>query len=89
MSKRTLIAALVALTMTACASGTPPMPVIYTPVSASFKTPPQPLPAATSGSLADLWANHLAVAELYHDLADRFRRLVREVEIREKLMGPQ
>ncbi len=82
MWKAILTSAIASWMLTACASGTTPMPAYTVPVSANLKAPPVELPPATSGSLPDLWQNHSEVAEIYHDLADRYRRLVREIECR-------
>lgn len=72
--------------LTACASGTLPMPDPDEPVKTApppnLTAPPRRLPPARSGAIPDLEANHLAVAKAYHRLASQMCLLQAYLEIR-------
>ena len=89
MSRSMLICAIAAWMLTGCACGTQPTPALYTPIPANLRAPPEELPPAPSGKLPDLWENHEAVTQIYHDLADRYLRLNRAINFREKLQQSQ
>jgi hypothetical protein len=69
-----------------CASGTLPTPdasiqPIKVEPPASLTQPPAPLPAARSGKVPDLEANHQAGAKAYHQLATQMCNLLAFLEI--------
>ena len=72
MWKPTLLILSVALMLTACASGTPPMPVT-TIYLGNADTDCPPLPSAKSGDLATLAKNHKQTTDQYHDCKARYR----------------
>lgn len=81
MRRWTLLMAACCL-LSACASGPTPMPAVAAPRRLEVQPPPnltQPpatLPPPASGRMRDLEANHLQVAQTYHDLAIRYCRLL-------------
>lgn len=62
-----------ALTLTACASGRPPMPVpspiLFPPASLTEACPPLPQPA--TGKAQAVLENHVETARLYHQCRNR------------------
>lgn len=66
---------LAAWILTGCASGTLPMQVQPRPCPASLTAPCPLPPAARTGSLADLLANHLDAMELYSQCRDQQAKL--------------
>lgn len=75
--QRTILPLLIAaLTLTACASGPPPMPTpALTPPQSEMEPCPE-LPAPQSGEMTDLLANHILVAKAYHECRDRLQGLI-------------
>lgn len=74
---------LVCCLLSGCAHGpmpTPPAP-IEIPPPANLTSPPQQLPQPSSGQMRDLEANHLQVAEAYHQLAAKYCGLLAFLEI--------
>jgi len=74
---KTILSLLTAdLTLTACASGTPPTqtPSLFPPESEMQLCPALPMPQ--SGALTDLLTNHIAVTKAYHQCKDRHQGLV-------------
>ena len=84
MLKLILMSSLVASMLMGCDSGTPPMPVNY-PIPANLTADCPMLPQAASGVLPELLRNHVAVAGLYHDCADRHKSLAGMVILQEFL----
>lgn len=81
MLKRTLFPLIVALTMTACAVGAPPIaaPVLIPPAHLTEPSPPT-LPEPASGHLDDLLVNHIETAGIYHRMRERFQGLIEWLE---------
>lgn len=75
MWRHTLIGAS-AWMLTACASGTQPMPALPRLLPAEYAQECPELPPARSGSDMDLLMNHTEVAELYHICRERHRATV-------------
>lgn len=67
MSPRTLLICAAALMLSACAGGTPPIEAMPWTAPANVMRDCPDLPEAKDGSLATLFRNHKAVAELYQD----------------------
>lgn len=65
---------LIASTLTACASGPTPMPAPRMP-PAGLTTRCPALPPPASGQSANLLANHVEIALLYHQCRDRHSAL--------------
>lgn len=70
MSLRTLLILSAASMLTACASGTQPMPAIPWTAPANTMRECPDLPQAEDGSLATLARNHKEVTDLYHECRD-------------------
>lgn len=66
-----------ALMLTACATGTPPIPdqPHPRPCPANLTSPCQLPPPAKSGSLADLYQNHIEAMELAAQCRDQMAKL--------------
>lgn len=80
MRKAILPLLLVALTMTACASGTQQTRApILLPSQSDMQECPE-LQLLQSGIMTDLLTNHIAVAKAYHQCRDRHRGLVQWLE---------
>lgn len=78
MPKRILLLTMMvtaALILTACASGVPRTTALTLKPPEADKAECPPLPQPTSGSLADLLANHVTVAKAYHQCRDRHKAL--------------
>lgn len=84
MWKPILVILSAALTLTACASGTQPMPVT-TIYLGNADTDCPPLPSAKSGQVAALAKNHKAVTDLYHECKAHYRTALK----RAKLNNPE
>lgn len=71
--------------LTGCAAGTMPMPDLSVPVKtqppANLTAPPRQLPAAASGQMRDLEANHQAVTKEYHRLASQMCGLLDYLQV--------
>lgn len=66
MNKTIPLLLIAALTLTACASGAPPMPIPTLNPPAADMTDCPPLEQPASGRTQDLLANHVATAKEYH-----------------------
>lgn len=68
------------LILSSCASGARPTPAIPDSVNLSIAPAqlrqPRPLPQPERADDSTLLANHVAVAQAYHDLADQLRGLI-------------
>lgn len=74
-AKRAGMILIVVLTLTACASGTPPIAVTPRSCSASLTTDCPAPPPARSGKLLDLLDNHIEAMELYAQCRDQLTKL--------------
>jgi hypothetical protein len=81
--RRLILSTAVSCLLSACVHGPTPMPAppISVPPPANTTAPPQQLPLPRSGRVPDLEANHLAVARLYHQLANQHCRLLAHLQI--------
>jgi uncharacterized lipoprotein YmbA len=85
MHRTILLPLIAALMLTACASGTQPtqMPSLLPPGSEMQQC--EALPLLQSGRMQDLLANHIAVAQAYHQCRDRHQGLVQWLEATDAL----
>lgn len=76
-----LLPLIAALTLIACAAGSPPTeaPRLLPPASLTA-LPPETLPEPASPALDDLLENHIKTAGMYHRLRERFANLVQWLE---------
>lgn len=84
MHKRILWLLTATLTLTACASGSQPTTTPrLTPPQSAMQACPALLPPM-SGQMTDLLANHLAVAQAYHQCRDRHWGLIQWIDETDK-----
>ena len=85
-----MLAVACALTMTGCASTTPPIVESSPPALPQSKTPQRLLeecpdwPEAYNGSRAEILENHVSAAKAYHACRERQRELAERVKKREE-----
>lgn len=87
MWKPTLLILSAALTLSACATGTPPMPATASRYLGNADTDCPPLPSARSGKLADLVKNHKEVTDLYHECKARHREALKRANLSNPASG--